>query len=94
MVSNALNLFKLLLFTYMLAWPGHSVIAQDNAADSDSVVKVVYHADFADPRRFSAMRQAREYALQQRCRAGGTPQQSPRPAQCPQYRAGRQAGAL
>jgi len=25
------------------------------AADGDDVVKVVYHADFADPRRFSAM---------------------------------------
>ncbi|MDH3559690.1 MAG: DsrE family protein [Gammaproteobacteria bacterium] len=55
MISNTLNLLKILLFTYLLAWPGHSVIAQDNAADSDSVVKVVYHADFADPRRFSAM---------------------------------------
>ncbi len=26
-----------------------------HAADGDDVVKVVYHADFADPRRFSAM---------------------------------------
>ncbi len=30
------------------------VVAQDSASD-EGVVKVVYHADFADPRRFSAM---------------------------------------
>jgi intracellular sulfur oxidation DsrE/DsrF family protein len=55
MISNALNIFKLVLFTTMLVWPYHPVSAQDDAADSDSIAKVVYHADFADPRRFSAM---------------------------------------
>ena len=52
MISNSLNSFKLLLLTIFLIWPAQAVIAQD---DSDSVVKVVYHADYADPRRFSAM---------------------------------------
>jgi hypothetical protein len=40
----------LLLAAYLL--PVQGVMAAD---DSDDVVKVVYHADFSDPRRFSAM---------------------------------------
>jgi hypothetical protein len=55
MVSHTLNVFRLLLLTAVLAWSAQPVIAQDDAGDSDAVVKVVYHADFADPRRFSAM---------------------------------------
>ena len=55
MLSHTLNVFRLLILTAVLAWPGQSLIAQDDAGDSDSAVKVVYHADFADPRRFSAM---------------------------------------
>jgi hypothetical protein len=55
MISHTLNVFRLLLLATVLAWSAQSVIAQDDAGDSDAVVKVVYHADFADPRRFSAM---------------------------------------
>ena len=55
MLSHTLNVFRLLILTVVLAWPAQSLIAQDDTGDSDSVVKVVYHADFADPRRFSAM---------------------------------------
>ena len=43
-------LVLLLLAAYLL--PVQNVMA---AGDSDDVVKVVYHADFSDPRRFSAM---------------------------------------
>lgn len=45
-------LAAVLLVTLAIGWgPGRA-----SAADfSDGVVKVVYHADFADPRRFSAM---------------------------------------
>ena len=45
------SVFVLLLFAAYLL-PVQSVMAAD---DSDDVVKVVYHADFSDPRRFSAM---------------------------------------
>ena len=55
MISHTLNVFRLLLFATVLAWSAQPVIAQDDTGDSDAVVKVVYHADFADPRRFSAM---------------------------------------
>jgi len=52
MISHTLNVFRLLLLGSILALPAQPLIAQD---DSDGAVKVVYHADFADPRRFSAM---------------------------------------
>jgi hypothetical protein len=55
MISHTLNVFRLLLLTTVLAWSAQPVIAQDDTGDSDTVAKVVYHADFADPRRFSAM---------------------------------------
>jgi len=55
MPSHTLNVFRLLMLAVVLAWPAQSLIAQDDTGDSDSAVKVVYHADFADPRRFSAM---------------------------------------
>lgn len=44
------NLLVLLVLSLSLAGP-----LQVRAADNADVVKVVYHADFADPRRFSAM---------------------------------------
>jgi intracellular sulfur oxidation DsrE/DsrF family protein len=52
MISHTLNVFRLLLLATALTLPATPVGAQD---DEDAVVKVVYHADFADPRRFSAM---------------------------------------
>jgi intracellular sulfur oxidation DsrE/DsrF family protein len=52
MISHTLNVFRLLLLATALTLPALPVSAQD---DADTVVKVVYHADFADPRRFSAM---------------------------------------
>jgi intracellular sulfur oxidation DsrE/DsrF family protein len=55
MLSHTLNVFKLLILAVVLAWPAQSLIAEDGTGDSDPAVKVVYHADFADPRRFSAM---------------------------------------
>ena len=55
MLSHTLNVFRLLILAVVLACPAQSLIAQDDTGDSDSAVKVVYHADFADPRRFSAM---------------------------------------
>ena len=55
MISHTLNVFRLLLIAAVLAWPGQPLFARDDTGDSDSAVKVVYHADFADPRRFSAM---------------------------------------
>jgi len=45
------NVFVLLLLAACLL-PVHAASAADDASD---VVKVVYHADFSDPRRFSAM---------------------------------------
>jgi len=53
MMNNSMMrsvLVLLLLAAYLL--PVQNVMA---AGDSDDVVKVVYHADFSDPRRFSAM---------------------------------------
>ncbi len=55
MISHTLNLFRVLALATVLACPAQPVIAQDDAEDSESVAKVVYHADYADPRRFSAM---------------------------------------
>jgi len=55
MPCHITNIFRLLLLAVVLVLPAQSVIAQDATGASDSDVKVVYHADFADPRRFSAM---------------------------------------
>jgi intracellular sulfur oxidation DsrE/DsrF family protein len=52
MISHTLNVFRLLLLATALTLPATPVGAQD---DAEAIVKVVYHADFADPRRFSAM---------------------------------------
>ena len=46
------NLFKQLLMAILLVTSFASPVA---IAEDDGVRKVVYHADFADPRRFSAM---------------------------------------
>ena len=43
------------LFIALLALPIALTANIAMADDSDDIVKVVYHADFADPRRFSAM---------------------------------------
>jgi intracellular sulfur oxidation DsrE/DsrF family protein len=55
MINNSLNVFKLLLLLTIFTGLAQAAFAQDDAGDSGSVVKVVYHADYADPRRFSAM---------------------------------------
>lgn len=55
MISHTLNVFRLLLLATVLTLPALPSIALGEAGDSDAVVKVVYHADYADPRRFSAM---------------------------------------
>jgi intracellular sulfur oxidation DsrE/DsrF family protein len=46
------NIFKQLLMAILLVVSFGSSVAM---AEEDEVSKVVYHADFADPRRFSAM---------------------------------------
>jgi len=46
------NMFKQLLMAILLVASFGSSVAM---AEEDEVSKVVYHADFADPRRFSAM---------------------------------------
>ena len=55
MISYTFNVFRLLLLGAVLALPAQLVVAQDDTDAADAAVKVVYHADFADPRRFSAM---------------------------------------
>ena len=55
MISHTLNVFRLLLLGAILALPAQPLVAQDDTDAADEAVKVVYHADFADPRRFSAM---------------------------------------
>ena len=50
MPSHTLNIFKLLLLAFSLVLPAQPLLASD-----DADAKVVYHADFSDPRRFSAM---------------------------------------
>ncbi|WP_303902967.1 DsrE family protein [Thiohalomonas denitrificans] len=54
--GTALGRGGLLAAVSLLVLATSWVSGRTNAADfSDDVVKVVYHADFADPRRFSAM---------------------------------------
>ena len=55
MINHTLNIFRLLLLATVLTLPALPVSARGDAGDSDAIIKVVYHADFADPRRFSAM---------------------------------------
>ncbi|MDH3831396.1 MAG: DsrE family protein [Gammaproteobacteria bacterium] len=55
MPSHIQNVCKFLILAVVLGWPAQTLFAEDSPGDSDAVVKVVYHADFADPRRFSAM---------------------------------------
>ena len=55
MISHTLNVFRLLLLATVLAWSAQSVIAQDDAGDSDSLSTVILPLFNADPRRFSAM---------------------------------------
>ncbi len=55
MISHTLNIFRLLLLATALSWVVQPVFAQGDAEAADSDPRVVYHADFADPRRFSAM---------------------------------------
>ena len=49
------RLFYLLSVVSLLAIFSLPGLAADNNGESDEVLKVVYHADFADPRRYSAM---------------------------------------
>ena len=39
----------------LVAALGSAIVAEQASSSDDEVVKVVYHADFSDPRRFSAM---------------------------------------
>jgi intracellular sulfur oxidation DsrE/DsrF family protein len=45
------SVFALLMVSMFCA----TVLAEDTNDEADETVKVVYHADFSDPRRFSAM---------------------------------------
>ena len=47
--------FYLLSVVSLFAVFSQPALAADNDGESDGVLKVVYHADFADPRRYSAM---------------------------------------
>jgi len=49
------RLFYLLSVVSLFAVFSLPALAADNDGESDEVLKVVYHADFADPRRYSAM---------------------------------------
>jgi intracellular sulfur oxidation DsrE/DsrF family protein len=55
MIHYRINVFRLLLLAIALSWAAQPVIARDDVVAADSSPRVVYHADFADPRRFSAM---------------------------------------
>ena len=55
MTRHTLNVFRMLLLAAVLTLPALPVFAVDETVDSDTVARVVYHADYADPRRFSAM---------------------------------------
>jgi intracellular sulfur oxidation DsrE/DsrF family protein len=55
MISYTLTIFRLLLLATALTWIVQPAIGLGDAEAADSNPKVVYHADFADPRRFSAM---------------------------------------
>jgi intracellular sulfur oxidation DsrE/DsrF family protein len=55
MIKYSISVFRLLLLAIALGWAAQPVIARDDVVAADSSPRVVYHADFADPRRFSAM---------------------------------------
>ncbi|MCW8888342.1 MAG: hypothetical protein OQK25_04705, partial [Gammaproteobacteria bacterium] len=50
-----MSFLKLKLFMFSLMICCTFISINSYAEDGDDVVKVVYHADFSDPRRFSAM---------------------------------------
>jgi len=52
MLSRQFYLLSVVSLFAVLCLPA---LAADNDGESDGVLKVVYHADFADPRRYSAM---------------------------------------
>jgi len=49
------RLFKSYLILVVLMFSSGISVADEPSSDADDVVKVVYHADFSDARRFSAM---------------------------------------
>jgi intracellular sulfur oxidation DsrE/DsrF family protein len=49
------RLFKAYLILVVLMFCNSISAADESSSDADDVVKVVYHADFSDARRFSAM---------------------------------------
>jgi intracellular sulfur oxidation DsrE/DsrF family protein len=54
--SHPLRRIFISLFLFLFASVGNVALAsQTTGKPQDNVVKVVYHADFSDPRRFSAM---------------------------------------
>ena len=55
MIKNALSMFSSIMLATALSWIVQPVLVQGDVEAADSDPKVVYHADFADPRRFSAM---------------------------------------
>jgi hypothetical protein len=55
MINYSINVFRLMLLAIALGWGSQPVFAQGDVVAADSSPRVVYHADFADPRRFSAM---------------------------------------
>jgi intracellular sulfur oxidation DsrE/DsrF family protein len=55
MINYSISVFRLLLLAIALSWAAQPVFAQGDVVAADSSPRVVYHADFADPRRFSAM---------------------------------------
>ena len=53
-MKHSISIFKILIsFTFLVVSTVQTSWA--NESEEDEVAKVVYHADFADPRRFSAM---------------------------------------
>ena len=52
MISRLLYLLSVLSLFTVFSLPA---LSADSGGEPDQVVKVVYHADFADPRRYSAM---------------------------------------
>lgn len=59
MIKRFSNLLPRMFMAMLVLWTAGALNAvaadQPAAKPKDDVVKVVYHADFADPRRFSAM---------------------------------------
>ena len=55
MIKNTLGMFRLMMLATALSWFVQPVLLQGDAEAADTDPRVVYHADFADPRRFSAM---------------------------------------